>query len=140
MIYKLMLEKGHIRVKDIAESLNISPPSVVDFLEKLSKEGLIVYEKGGKIELTEKGLSIGKALHERHEALKKFLILLLRIDEEQAERETCYIEHGISEKTLERIVRFIKFIEKCGHEVPLKFLEHLYKYYESGEEEITCPS
>ena len=134
----MKIEKGYIRVKDIAEKLNISPPSVIDFLEKLAREGLIVYEKGGRIELTEKGLSIGRELYERHEAVKKFIKVLLMVDDEEAERATCYIEHGIGEKTLNRIVKFIKFIEKCSSEFTTPFLSSLYKYYE-GKEEVVCP-
>ncbi len=79
-------------------------------------------------------------MFERHEAVKKFIKILLMVNDEEAERATCYIEHGIGEKTLDRIVKFIKFIEKCSNEFTTPFLTSLYEYYERGDEgEITCP-
>ncbi len=137
VIYKVKKSKGYVRIKDIAEELGVSPPSVIDFLDKLTKDGLVIYEKGGKVDLTSKGAELGKEYFERHESIKKFLMILLNIDEEEAERETCYIEHGLSERSLERMVKFVEFISKCFKELP-EFLKNLHRYYETGELPDKC--
>ena len=128
IMYILQTDKGFIRVKDLAKSLNIKPASVVDFLEKLSSKNYIQYEKYNFIKLTGKGLDEGRRLHLKHEMIKRFLILLLDIDEETAEKDACYIEHGLNKKTLERIILFIEFAKNCPKGMP-DWLQHLKYYY-----------
>lgn len=136
VIYEILEEKGYARVKDIAEKLGVTMPTVVEALKKLEKEGLVIYRRRS-ITLTDKGASRARELNARHKALKKFLMLLLNIDEEEAEREACYIEHVVSEKTLKRIQQFIEFTDSCPLNIP-RFLKHLYYYYEYGSRHLEC--
>ena len=128
-MYILMLRKGSIRVKDLAELLQIKPPSVVEFLDRLASKGLVKYEKHGVIELTEKGIEIAKRIYERHEALKKFLRNVLNLPEEIAEEDACKIEHYLHEETIRRIIKFLEFLEKF--ELGKKLLQELNRYLTS---------
>ena len=66
-IYNLGNEKRVVRVKDIAKRLEVKMPTVTNMLKSLSKEGLIDYEKYEYLELTDKGVDVGKEIHRRHQ-------------------------------------------------------------------------
>ncbi len=107
----LVLEKEHgrIRVKDIAARLGVRPSSVIDYLKRLTQEGLVEYRPGSRIKLTSKGREIAEEIYRRHQIIKEFLTLL-GVPPDIAEKDACYIEHGLHKETLDKI---IEFIEKC---------------------------
>jgi len=106
VIYVLSL-KGRPRVREIARRLCIKPSSVVEFLRKLANEGYIVYEKGGLIELTEKGYSVARDVFQRHELLVSFLESI-GVPREIAEEDACRMEHILHRETIEKIREFLK--------------------------------
>ncbi|HDH07073.1 MAG TPA: metal-dependent transcriptional regulator [Thermoproteales archaeon] len=122
-------EKGYIRITDLAHRLKVKPASVVEYLEKLAMKGFVEYEKRERIKLTEKGRKLAEKIYRRHIAIRDFLKKILMIPEDIAEKDACYIEHGLSNETMDRVVQFLEFLDKCFKEKP-KFLEHLKYYYE----------
>ncbi len=110
-IYIISIQKKVIRVKEIAEFLNVKTPSVVDAISKLQEKQLVVHEKYGYLNLTKKGLDRAKAIYKKHEGVFKFLNQFLGMDKEISEKDACGIEHYISKDTLNRIVKFMEFIE-----------------------------
>jgi len=137
VLYELELEKNVVRVKDVAERLGVRPASVVDYLGRLSRRGLVVYERRGHPSLTEEGARRARRIYERHKAIREFLSILLGIKGEEAEKAACLLEHGLSDKLLRRMEFLIKFIEACSEGFP-RFLSHLYYYYERGEKPPEC--
>ncbi|RLG62976.1 metal-dependent transcriptional regulator, partial [archaeon] len=111
-IYKLQREKSVVRVRDLAAALNVKPPSVVEQLRKLSQRGLVLYEKGEYIKLTDKGEMMAREILRKHEALRRFLADVLMVPEDIAERDSCYMEHGLHEITIDRINKFLGFIDE----------------------------
>jgi len=133
-MYRLQKEKGVVRVRDLARMLRVKPPSVVEQLGKLSRHGFILYEKGEYIRLTEKGERIAKEILKKHEALRRFLRDILMVPEEIADKDACYMEHGLHEITLSRAVKFLEFVDKHFKlKGRMVFLERLKYYYEHGE-------
>ena len=133
-MYILQKEKGVVRVRDLARMLRVKPPSVVEQLEKLSRYGFVLYEKGEYIRLTEKGEGIAKEILKKHEALRRFLRDILMVPEEIADKDACYMEHGLHEITLSRAVKFLEFVDKHFKlKGRMVFLERLKYYYEHGE-------
>ncbi|HSV55716.1 MAG TPA: metal-dependent transcriptional regulator, partial [Magnetospirillaceae bacterium] len=65
-IYRTILRKSGVRVKNIAEQLGVRNPSVTSALKSLEKRGLINYEPYGVISLTKKGLEAAVKLTEKH--------------------------------------------------------------------------
>jgi len=128
-LYILTKEKKPIRIKNLAKMLKVKPSSVIEYLDKLSKKGLVHYEKHELIMLSEKGFKIAEQIYKRHTALKQFLMLLLKIPEEIAEKDACYIEHGIHEITVTRIVQFVEFVINYPNKTS-EFLKQLERYYE----------
>jgi len=136
-IFVIKQKKQTVRVKDLARHLKVKAPSVVEVLRKLKEKNLIVHEYYGYIELTQEGINKAKALYERHIMLKKFLHQILGIDEEIAETDACRIEHYLSKETLERIVKFIDFIETCPQGVP-EWLNNFYYFVKHKKRPPEC--
>jgi DtxR family Mn-dependent transcriptional regulator len=76
MIYRLSRGAGHTRVNDLAQALNVQPPSVTKMIQRLDAKGLLRYEKYGVIMLTESGQEMGHYLLERHNMLEEFLRII----------------------------------------------------------------
>jgi DtxR family Mn-dependent transcriptional regulator len=129
-IYGLMMEKGQATTGDISSRLNIKPASATEMIQKLDKFGFVEYEKYRGISLTPKGEKIGKSIRKRHDILSKFL-MLLGIDEDIADRDACKIEHDIDSATLNRLTKFVQFVQDAPHDP--KWLGHFRHYIKTGE-------
>ncbi|MFK7911683.1 MAG: transcriptional regulator MntR [Akkermansiaceae bacterium] len=101
-ILHLIEEKGYARPIDISKKLEISQASVTNMLQRLDAEGLVAHEKYRGTTLTEEGLSIARAIIDRHETLTRFL-QLFNIDEDTIYRDVEGMEHHVSKATLEAI-------------------------------------
>ncbi len=117
------MERGFIRVKDIAKKLRVKPSSVVGYLNDLTRRGYVEYEKHEFIRLTEKGARVASNVYEKHLLLKEFLSDILGVPEKIAEEDACYIEHGISDLTIQRLVQFTKFLEENCEDMVTRFKE-----------------
>jgi DtxR family transcriptional regulator, Mn-dependent transcriptional regulator len=116
-----------VRVNQISRRLKVSMPSVTSALKKLSEQGLVDHERYGYVELTAGGHRAAKDIIRRHKALSLFLSEALGIDPKTADEDACKIEHVISPLSLERVIKFIEFIEACPLGEP-NFPKR-YKYY-----------
>ncbi len=112
-IYCIGQGKRVVRVKNIASRIGVKMPTVTSMLKSLNQKGFVDYEKHEYLELTPEGEKVGREINQRHQVLLSFLIDILGIDPEVADGEACRIEHGIGAETMERLVRFIDFIENC---------------------------
>ncbi|MCK4352432.1 metal-dependent transcriptional regulator [candidate division WOR-3 bacterium] len=115
-IFVTSLTEKVARVKDIAKFLKVKTPSVIEALKTLSDKGLVVHEKYGYIELTKEGIKKAKEIYDKHKALSKFFHKILGVDSDTAVRDACQIEHHISKKTMNKLIKLIKFIETCPKE------------------------
>jgi DtxR family transcriptional regulator, Mn-dependent transcriptional regulator len=100
-----------VRVKKIAEALDVKMSSVSSALALLAKKKLVNYEKYDYVELTEEGRKIAGFLRRRHAVLKKFLTEVLAVEEESADRDSCGMEHHVSKNTINNLVKFIEYID-----------------------------
>jgi len=129
-IYVISKRKKVARVRDIANILKVKPPSVIYSLKKLSNIGLITYEKHGYIELTKKGLRVAKGLSGRFETIENFLINVLGVPKEVAETDACNLEHYLNEETVNRLKKFIEFLEDDPESQ--KIVEKFKKFYKEN--------
>ena len=110
-IYLLINNKGYARVSDIAEALSVLPSSVTKMVQKLDKDGYLVYEKYRGLSLTPKGEKLGKRLVMRHELLEQFL-KLIGVDEERIYEDVEGIEHHLSWNSIDRIADLVQLMEE----------------------------
>src|SRR5210317_1915424 len=75
------------------------------------KKGLVNYEPYEVITLTGKGAEVAEDVIRRHEALKEFFVKVLAIDDTIAEQGACRIEHAAPPEVIERLIRFVEFID-----------------------------
>lgn len=107
-IYFLSLKKSVVRITDISIHLGISKPSVNRAVNALKSHGLVSHEPYGDIVLTEKGQNLGSSMYGRHKQIRRFLMNVLKMSEEDAENEAYNIEHNISQNTVDKMVSFME--------------------------------
>ena len=134
-IHSLIQEHGYARVADIAETLNVKPPSVTSMLQKLDGQKFVNYTRYRGVILTPKGKSLAETLERRHQALKRFLIMI-GVSENTAEKDACEIEHKINHETVEKLAKFVDFVQSAPQTPP--FLEHFKSYYKTGKRPKQC--
>lgn len=108
VIGNLEEENHNPRVKDIAERLGLSKPSVHTALHELENRGMITHEHYGAIILTAKGKEVYEEIKFKHDSLKLYLTKVLGVSEETADKDACAMEHIISTETFEKIVESLK--------------------------------
>lgn len=111
IIYSLIEQKGYARVSDIAEALSVLPSSVTKMVQKLDKDGYLIYERYRGLVLTPKGQKLGKRLLERHGLLEQFL-QLIGVDEERIYGDVEGIEHHLSWNSIDRIADLVQLLEE----------------------------
>ncbi len=134
-IYNLIRKHGYARVADIASTLNVKPPSVTNMLQKLDEQKFVTYTRYRGVVLTSKGKSLAEILEKRHWALKGFLIMI-GVSEASAEKDACEIEHKINRETVEKLAKFVEFVQSAPQTPP--FLEHFKQYSRTGERPTRC--
>lgn len=105
---ELIEVKGFARAVDLAAALDISQPSVTAMVQRLAREGYVVYEKYRRLQLTESGRKLAAKIRRRHVTLQQFLSLL-GVDEKIQENDIEGWEHCLSPDTLERLGRLTDF-------------------------------
>ena len=136
-IFHIEEQKHASRAKDIADRLQVSNASVTGALRQLAEKELINYAPYDLITLTSKGRDVAQDVVHRHETLRDFFVKILAVDETEAESAACKMEHGMSPAILDRITRFITFLETCPRG-GFKWLKEYEAFCEHGQENISC--
>lgn len=126
-IYNLKVRSQVARVKDIAREMNVKMPSVTGALRSLASKGLVKHQPYESVEFTQQGLDFARGIAHRHSAVKEFLVSVLGLQEEDAEKEACELEHAIQHDTLEKLLKFVDFVRVCGGDKPLCLDD--FRYY-----------
>lgn len=106
-IHILLEEQGRARIRDVAEGLCVTMPSVNRAVAELKKLGLVEQQPYGTLKLTAEGMELSDQIHERHNLLRRFLCKL-GVSEEVAERDACRMEHILSAETFAKIRQFTR--------------------------------
>ncbi|SEM64256.1 iron (metal) dependent repressor, DtxR family [Syntrophus gentianae] len=112
-ISQIISEKQAVRPKDIARRLMVSNASVTGALRSLADKELINYSPYDVITLTSAGKTVAEDVIRRHEVLRDFFVKVLAIEEGNADKAACQMEHSIPRDILERFIQFAEFIEVC---------------------------
>ncbi len=99
--------RPQVRSIDVVEYMGFSKPSVSRAVKNLRDGGYICVDKDGYITLSALGRDEAHKMYERHHVLTKLLISF-GIDETEAARDACKIEHVISDSSFEKIKNFVK--------------------------------
>ena len=97
-----------VRSVDIARELEVSKASVSKAIGTLKERGLVTQPFYGDITLTPDGYAYGQSVLERHHLLTHFLVDVLGIPADRAEKEACKMEHAISDESFENWKAYIQ--------------------------------
>ena len=110
-IYNQVLKNGQAKVTAIAETLNVKKASVTGALNSLSEKKLINYAPYSPITLTSKGEKIAKSILIKHENLSEFFMEVLGIEKEEALETACKMEHIVSDKLFDNMVKLTQYVK-----------------------------
>ena len=102
MIHVLAQNGSDAQVRDVANALGVTMPSVVKAIRELKKLGLVTHEPYAGIGLTPKGRRVAKLVLGRHTLLREFL-MKLGVSRATADKDACMMEHILSAETIDKI-------------------------------------
>jgi len=107
-------ERGELaKNQELADKLNISPPSVSEMIKKLSEEGFIVYEPYKGVVLTGKGMARAQKVVRKHRLLERFLHDQLGLRTDKVHEEACMMEHGLSDEAAAALCDSLNHPKTC---------------------------
>ena len=108
-----------VRTSSLAQVLEVSPATVSEMLQRLSKKGLVEYTPYGGTTLTEEGRQRVLELTRRHRLWEVFLNRYLGIGWEDVYQDACNLEHATSDLVTEKLAQFLDNPEVCPHGNPI---------------------
>lgn len=118
-IYRNLDEAGEIKPNLLASKLEISNAAVTDMLRKLSRDGLVDYQKYKSIKLTAEGESYAKSMLRRHRIWEVFLYQTLGMPWDKIHDEAEKLEHSSSNDLINLLEEFLNYPEVDPHGYPI---------------------
>jgi len=112
-LYQLSRGGSGVRLTDLANLQGVRLPTARHAVDCLRDAGLAEQESYGLITLTDSGRAMGRAICERFDLTRKFLIEVLGVSEGVAVREACIMEHHLDDNTLDRLAAFVTHVTGC---------------------------
>lgn len=112
-IYRLR-EEGVVRGAYIARELGVTKPTVSVSLKEMEEAGYLTILPDRTVILTQKGEEIASRIVERNKIIFD-LLTNLGVNRETAYDDACNIEHGISDESLNALIKlrdYLTFIRK----------------------------
>jgi DtxR family Mn-dependent transcriptional regulator len=111
-IYSIENETGErVSTSEIADYLDVTPPTVSSMIKKLEERGLVDREEYRGVTLTEEGEVVALEILRHHRLLESFLTEALDYDWADVHEEADRLEHHVSDQLTDRIA------EVLGHPV-----------------------
>src|SRR5256714_12070523 len=102
-VFHLTSQGGFATTSDIAERLDVAPPSVGGMMKRLWETGLIEHVPYRGVQLTSQGRRAALQMIRRHRILESYLTGKLGYDWGDVHVEAERLEHAVSEKLIERM-------------------------------------
>jgi len=118
-IYRNLDVSGEIKQNLLAAKLEISNAAVTDMLRKLSRDGLVDYQKYKSIKLTNEGESYAKNMLRRHRIWEVFLHQTLGMTWDKVHDEAEKLEHSSSDELIDLLEEFLGYPEVDPHGYPI---------------------
>jgi DtxR family Mn-dependent transcriptional regulator len=119
-IHKLKEDKGYARVTDIAKELGLTKGSVSTALTNLKKRELVVEDESKFLSLSALGHDEVHRILSVRTLMFYFLKDVLDVKEATAHKDSCLVEHLLSEDTRKGLFKFMQKIVKNPKSINLK--------------------
>ncbi len=114
-----MLEEDQVPISArLAEELNVSPPAVTA-LKRMTRDGHVKVERGGRIHLTAKARKTAQHLMVRHQLAEMLLTEVIGLSWSKAHAEAERMEHAISPEVEALLLKKFAGRKACPHGVPM---------------------
>jgi DtxR family transcriptional regulator, Mn-dependent transcriptional regulator len=115
-----MLEENQIPISArLAEELGVTPPAVTAALKRITREGHVKVQRGGRISLTPKGRKVALHLNLRHQLAEMLLTEVIGLPWAKAHAEAERMEHAISPEVEALLLKRFAGRKTCPHGVPI---------------------
>lgn len=118
-VFHLTSQGGFATTSDIAEMLEVAPPSVSGMMKRLSETGLIEHVPYRGVQLTPQGRRAALQMIRRHRILESYLTSKLGFDWGDVHVEAERLEHAVSEKLIERMAEALGEPRYDPHGAPI---------------------
>ena len=116
---KVLFELGgrtmQVSNKEIANRLEISPPTVTEMMNSLVKVDWVVYTPYKGSMLTENGTAYAKEIIRKHRLWEVFLVDKLGFDIQDVHPEAELLEHTTRDVVADKLEEYLGFPEYCPH-------------------------
>lgn len=111
---------GRVSNSAIANALNVSRASASSMVRRLSDAGLVDWEPGGHIELTDDGWRSALDVVRRHRLVETFLYQVVGLELWEIHDEAERMEHTVSDRLVDRIDEMLGYpeVDPHGHSIP----------------------
>lgn len=117
---KRLEEDGHRCTATIlAQSLGVSLPSASEMIKRLVDEGYLEKKPDGSIHLTPEGRPLAHVMLRRHRVVERLLTDVLGMSWHEVHGEAHRLEHAVSGRVEEYMMRRLGFPEYCPHGHPI---------------------
>ncbi|MFU8826884.1 MAG: metal-dependent transcriptional regulator [Brevefilum sp.] len=130
VIYTLARDGERVIGARLAESLDVSPPTVTATLKRMDRDGWIVFGDDKAIALTETGKAMAMSVIRRHMLTEWMLARVLKLPLSEIHREAHQIEHTLSPEVEERLQSEMEDPRVCPHGNPLPGYEDVVSLWQ----------
>lgn len=121
-IHKLKETKGYARVTDIAKDMGLTKGSVSTALNNLKKRQLVEEDDSKFLSLSQLGHDEVHSILTSRTLLYYFLKDILGVDDSTAHKDSCLMEHLLSDETREK---FFVFMQSVSNQKKMNFQSEL---------------
>jgi DtxR family Mn-dependent transcriptional regulator len=116
-----MLEENQTPISArVAEELNVTPPAVTAALKRMTRDGHVRVDRGGRIDLTRKGRQFAERMALRHQLAELLLTDVIGLSWAKAHDEAERLEHAISPEVEALLLKRFGDKRSCPHGVPMR--------------------
>lgn len=108
-----------VSTNSIAEDIATKPASVSDMIRKLSKKGVVVYQKYKGVQISKQGKKIALEVIRKHRLWEVFLVEKLGFNWDEVHEVAEQLEHIKSPLLIKRLDRFLGFPTMDPHGDPI---------------------
>jgi len=119
VIYTIARDGERVIGARLAESLEVSAPTVTATLKRMERDGWIRIDENKEINLTNTGLTAARSVIRRHMLTEWMLSKVLKLPLSELHREAHQIEHTISSEVEKRLQSEMENPRFCPHGNPL---------------------
>lgn len=123
VIFTLSRDGERVIGARLAESLDVSPPTVTSTLKRMARDGWITISDGKEVFLTNPGRAMAMSVIRRHMLTEWMLSRVLKLPLSELHREAHQIEHSLSADVEERLQLEMQDPRFCPHGNPMPGFE-----------------